>query len=244
MKKEKKTLALLLVLVLVLSLTACGGKSDIIGTWQGEVDLSEAFIEGAGDGSEEVIDSMDLPMEFDSISDYLDEFAPLFVYVFNEDGTYSVRVDEASLDAEMEEYKQGLASYFRYFFVEMLSQMAVEMGLAEQIGSEEELESALDIDLEEAISEGLGMELRDFIDELVREEMGSIQEIAALYKSEGKYKTRDGKLLLSAGLEYNVDPEVYDYYSISGTTLTVTEGTTSEDDELAAFYPMVLQKTA
>lgn len=244
MKKEKKTLALLLVLVLVLSLTACGGKSDIIGTWQGEVDLSEAFIEGADDGSEEVIDSMDLPMEFDSISDYLDEFAPLFVYVFNEDGTYSVRVDEASLSTEIEEYKQGLETYFRYFFVELLSQMAVEMGLAEQINSEEELESALDIDLEEAISEGLGMELRDFIDELVREEMGSIQEIAALYKSEGKYKTRDGKLLLSAGLEYNVDPEVYDYYSISGTTLTVTEGTTSEDDELAAFYPMVLQKTA
>lgn len=244
MKKEKKTLALLLVLVLVLSLTACGGKSDIIGTWQGEVDLSEAFIEGAGDGSEEVIDSMDLPMEFDSISDYLDEFAPLFVYVFNEDGTYSVRVDEASLSTEIEEYKQGLETYFRYFFVELLSQMAVEMGLAEQINSEEELESALDIDLEEAISEGLGMELRDFIDELVREEMGSIQEIAALYKSEGKYKTRDGKLLLSAGLEYNVDPEIYDYYSISGTTLTITEGTPSEDDEFVTFYPLVLQKTA
>lgn len=244
MKKEKKTLTLLLVLVLVLSLTACGGKSDIIGTWQGEVDLSEAFIEGAGDGSEEVIDSMDLPMEFDSISDYLDEFAPLFVYVFNEDGTYSVRVDEASLSTEIEEYKQGLETYFRYFFVELLSQMAVEMGLAEQINSEEELESALDIDLEEAISEGLGMELRDFIDELVREEMGSIQEIAALYKSEGKYKTRDGKLLLSAGLEYNVDPEIYDYYSISGTTLTITEGTPSEDDEFVTFYPLVLQKTA
>lgn len=244
MKKEKKTLALLLVLVLVLSLTACGGKSDIIGTWQGEVDLSEAFIEGADDGSEEVIDSMDLPMEFDSISDYLDEFAPLFVYVFNEDGTYSVRVDEASLSTEIEEYKQGLETYFRYFFAELLSQMAVEMGLAEQINSEEELESALDIDLEEAISEGLGMELRDFIDELVREEMGSIQEIAALYKSEGKYKTRDGKLLLSAGLEYNVDPEIYDYYSISGTTLTITEGTPSEDDEFVTFYPLVLQKTA
>lgn len=244
MKKEKKTLALLLVLVLVLSLTACGGKSDIIGTWQGEVDLSEAFIEGAGDGSEEVIDSMDLPMEFDSISDYLDEFAPLFVYVFNEDGTYSVRVDEASLSTEIEEYKQGLETYFRYFFVELLSQMAVEMGLAEQINSEEELESVLDIDLEEAISEGLGMELRDFVDELVREEMGSTQEIAALFNSEGKYKTKDGKLLLSAGLEYNVDPEVYDYYSISGTTLTVTEGTTSEDDEFVTFYPLVLQKTA
>lgn len=244
MKKEKKTLALLLVLVLVLSMTACGGKSDIIGTWQGEVDLSEAFIEGADDGSEEVIDSMDLPMEFDSISDYLDEFAPLFVYVFNEDGTYSVRVDEASLSTEIEEYKQGLETYFRYFFAELLSQMAVEMGLAEQINSEEELESALDIDLEEAISEGLGMELRDFIDELVREEMGSIQEIAALYKSEGKYKTRDGKLLLSAGLEYNVDPEIYDYYSISGTTLTITEGTPSEDDEFVTFYPLVLQKTA
>lgn len=244
MKKEKKTLALLLALVLVLSLAACGGKSDIIGTWQGEVDLSEAFIEGADEGSDEVIDSMELPMEFDRMSDYLEPFTLRFTYVFKEDGTYSMEVDEASLDAEMEEYKQGLTAYFRYFYVELLSQMAVEMGLAEQVSSEEELESVLDIDLEEAISEGLGMELRDFVDELVREEMGSTQEIAALFNSEGKYKTKDGKLLLSAGLEYNVDPEVYDYYSISGTTLTVTEGTTSEDDELAAFYPMVLQKTA
>lgn len=244
MKKGKKTLALLLALVLVLSLTACGGKSDIIGTWQGEIDLSEALIEGADEGSGEVIDSMELPMDVDRISDYLEPFTLLFTYVFKEDGTYSIKVDEASLDAEMEEYKQGLASYFRYFFVEMLSQMAVEMGLAEQVSSEEELETILDIDLEEAISEGLGMELSDFVDEIVREEMGSTQEIAALFNSEGKYKTKDGKLLLSAGLEYNVDPEVYDYYSISGTTLTITEGTPSEDDEFVTFYPLVLQKTA
>lgn len=244
MKKGKKALALLLILTLVLILAACGGKSDIIGTWQGEVDLSEAFIEGADEGSEEVIDSMGLSMELDRMSDYLEPFTPLFTYVFNEDGTYSVKVDEASLDAEMEEYKQGLEAYFRYFFVEMLSQMAVEMGLAEQVSSEEELESVLDIDLEEAISEGLGMELSAFVDELVREEMGSTQEIAALFNSEGKYKTQDGKLLLSAGLEYDVDPEIYDYYSISGTTLTITEGTPSEDDELITFYPLVLEKVA
>ena len=45
MNRMKKLLALLLVLALGLSLAACGSaKSDIIGTWQGKVDMTEYII--------------------------------------------------------------------------------------------------------------------------------------------------------------------------------------------------------
>ena len=45
MNRMKKLLALLLVLALGLSLTACGGaKSDIVGTWQGKIDMTEYII--------------------------------------------------------------------------------------------------------------------------------------------------------------------------------------------------------
>ena len=244
MKGLKKAVALLLVMVMALSLATCGGKSDIIGTWQGRVDMTELITDELDESIEELLDSMDLPVELSNIGDYLGNFDPVFVCIFNADGTFSMKVDEASLDTELDEYKQGLEGFFRYFFAELLSQTLVEMGLAEQINSEEELEAILGVSLDEAISEAMGMELSAYVSEVIDEELGKTEDIAELFNSEGKYKTKDGKLWLSAGLEYNVDPEIYDLYSITGgKTLTIEEGTPSQDNT-SLLYPMVLQKTA
>lgn len=246
MNRMKKQLALLLVLAMVLSLAACGSaKSDIIGTWQGRIDMTEAVAsESIDEGVKELLASMDYEMELSSVSDYVSSFDPLCVYVFNEDGSYAITMDETSLRDELEEYKAGLTEYFRQFFFELLSQTLVELNLAEQVSSEEALEALMGVSLDEAISEAVGMELRDFVSQIVDEEMGTAGEIAAEFKSEGKYKAKDGKLWLSAGLEYNVDPEMYEHYSISGSTLTIEEGTVSQDEEFARLYPLVFEKTA
>ena len=244
MSRMKKLLALLLVLALGLSLAACGGvKSDIAGTWQGKVDMTEYIVSKLDRAYEEAFASGDDRAELVSIRDYLGNFAPVYTYVFNEDGSYAVTVDEASLHDQIEAFKTGLEAYSRYIFAELLSMTLVELGMAEQVNGVEELEAILGVSLDEAISEMVGMELRDFIGQIVDEELGTAQEMAGKINSEGKYKAKDGKLWMSSGLEYDVDPELYDLYSISGSTLTIEAGTVSQG-EVALVYPLVLQKTA
>lgn len=245
MNRMKKLLALLLVLAMFSSLAACGGaKSDIIGTWQGRIDMTELMVSKIGRGLEEQLASEGDEVELTSIRDYLGSFAPVCTFVFNEKGNYSLTVDEASLRDQIEALEAGLEAYSRDFFVEALSAILVELGMAEQVNGVEELEAIMGVSLDEAISEAMGMDLSDLISQTVDEEMGAAHELAEQINSEGKYKAKDGKLWLSTGLEYNVDVEFYDYYSISGDTLTIEAGTASQKDDTAKPYPMVLQKTA
>lgn len=245
MNRMKKLLALLLVLALGLSLAACGSaKSDIIGTWQGRVNMTEYIIGRLDRAYEEEFASGDDGVELTSIRDYLGSFDPVYIYVFNEDGSYALTVDEASLHDQIEEFKTGLEAYSRYIYAELLSMTLVELGMAEQVNGVEELEAILGVSLDEAISEMVGMELRDYVSQIVDEEMGTAQTMAGKINSEGKYKVKDGKLWMSSGLEYNVDPESYDYYSIAGNILTIEEGSPSEGEVSAMVYPLVFEKTA
>ena len=244
MNRMKKLLALLLALALGLSLAACGGaKSDITGTWQGKIDMTEYIVSKGNADIGAVLSDQGVDMPLDSIGNYLPEFAPVCTYVFREDGTYTFTMDEASMQLVLEAYQAGVEAYFRYFYAEVLCQTLVELGMADQVNGVEELEAILGVSLDEAISEMVGMELRDFIGQIVDEELGTAQEMAGKINREGKYKAKDGKLWMSSGLEYDVDPELYDLYSISGSTLTIEAGTVSQG-EVALVYPLVLQKTA
>ena len=245
MNRMKKLLALLLVLALGLSLTACGNaKSDIIGTWQGRIDMTDYIVSKGDADIGAVLSDQGVDMPFDSFGNYLPEFAPVCTYVFREDGTYTFATDEASMQLVLETYQAGVEAYLRYFYAEVLCQTLVELGMAEQVNGVEELEAILGVSLDEVIAEMLGMELHPFVSLLFEETIGGAEAYAARFNSEGKYKAKDGKLWLSAGLEYHVDPEVYEHYSIAGNTLTIEEGTVSQDEELTRLYPLVFQKTA
>lgn len=245
MNRMKKLLALLLVLALGLSLAACGGaKSDITGTWQGRIDMTEYIVSKGAADIGAVLSDQGVDMPLDSIGNYLPEFAPVCTYVFREDGTYTFTMDEASMQLVLEGYQAGVEAYFRYFYAQVLCQTLVELGMADQVNGVEELEAILGVSLDEAISEMVGMELRDFIGQIVEEELGTAQEMAGKINSEGKYKTKDGKLWMSSGLEYDVDPESYDYYSIAGNILTIEEGSPSEGEASTVIYPLVLEKIA
>ena len=245
MNRGKKLLALVLVLALGVGLTTCGSaKSDIIGTWQGRIDMTDYIVSKGDADIGAVLSDQGVDMPFDSFGNYLPEFAPVCTYVFRENGTYTFATDEASMQLVLETYQAGVEAYLRYFYAEVLCQTLVELGMAEQVSGVEELEAIMGVSLDEAISEMVGMELRDFVGQIIDEELGTAGELAAEFKSEGKYKAKDGKLWLSAGLEYHVDPEVYEHYSIAGNTLTIEEGTVSQDEELTRLYPLVFQKTA
>lgn len=245
MNRMKKLLALLLVLALGLSLAACGGaKSDIVGTWRGKVDMTEYIISKGDADIGAVLSDQGVDMPLDSIGNYLTEFAPVCTYVFREDGTYTFTMDEASMQLVLEAYQAGVEAYFRYFYAQVLCQTLVELGMAEQVNGVEELEAILGVSLDEVIAEMLGMELHPFVSLLLEETIGGAEAYASRFNSEGKYKAKDGKLWLSAGLEYHVDPERCDYYNIAGNILTIEEGSPSEGEVSAMVYPLVFEKIA
>ena len=245
MNRKKKLLALLLVLALALSLAACGSaRSDIIGTWQGRVDMTDDIVSKGDADIGPGLSAMEVDIPIESMENYLPEFALMCTYVFREDGTYTFTMDEASMQLVLEAYQAGVEAYFRSFYAQVLCQTLVELGMAEQVNGVEELEAILGVSLDEAIAEMLGMELHPFVSLLLEETIGGAEAYASRFNSEGKYKAKDGKLWLSAGLEYHVDPESYDYYSIAGNILTIAEGSPSEGEVSAMVYPLVFEKIA
>lgn len=241
MKVMKKAAALLLVLAMVFSLCACG-KSELVGTWQGRLDMTEQVRQEVDQTMAQMESLVSGDRELPQMSDYLDNIILTYTIAFNEDGTYISEVDQAGIDAMAETMKVGLADYVRQLFFVLLCETLEQMGVTQELNSVEELETFLGISMDEAISESLGMSLDEYMDMMVDE--GFQESIASEGLSGvGNFKNKDGKLYMSDGLDYQVDPAYYETYELDGDTLTINVGTaTVEGNE--SFYPLVLHKVA
>ena len=237
----KKAAALLLVLAMVFSLCACG-KSELVGTWQGRLDMTEQVRQEVDQTMAQMESLVSGDRELPQMSDYLDNIILTYTIAFNEDGTYISEVDQAGIDAMAETMKVGLADYVRQLFFVLLCETLEQMGVTQELNSVEELETFLGISMDEAISESLGMSLDEYMDMMVDE--GFQESIASEGLSGvGNFKNKDGKLYMSDGLDYQVDPAYYETYELDGDTLTINVGTaTVEGNE--SFYPLVLHKVA
>ena len=106
----KKVLALLLAMMMVAALFAgCGSKGNkesaekdtrsdaekIVGTWKGEVDMSDVMQAQAGDEME------------------IKDFKVEVTYEFKEDGTYATQVSEESVGKAMESLIDSLLPYLK-----------------------------------------------------------------------------------------------------------------------------------
>lgn len=241
MKGMKKAAALLLVLAMVFSLCACG-KSELVGTWQGQLDMTEQVLQEVDQAMAQLESLISGDRELPQMGDYVDNISLTYTIAFNEDGTYISEVDQAGIDAMAETMKVGFADYLRQLFFVLLCETLEQMGVTQEFNSAEELENFLGITMDEAINESLGMSLEEYLAVLVDE---SFQESIASdgLSGVGNFKNKDGKLYMSDGLDYQVDPAYYETYELDGDTLTINAGTaTAEDDE--SFYPLVLHKVA
>ena len=179
----KKLLAILLAVMMILSLTACGKSGSdeptIVGSWKGSMDLS-AFM--AAIYQIEIED----PIPFG------------ITFTFNADNTYSVAVDEESIDA----------------FMDAMVDMVVGM-MSSMYGEEFDLETML---AEE------GMTMDEFTEEImasvdVDSVLGAIAEANAYYKYEdGKVYTATTKEALDAG-----DYDDCNYITLTSKTMTITD---------------------
>ena len=243
MKGMKKAAALLLVLAMVFSLCACG-KSELVGTWEGRVDMTELALSEVDEAMAQLGSSLSGGRELPLVTDYVESLTIRYTMVFNEDGTYSTQVTQEDIDAMAETMKTGFGGYLRQLYFVLLCETLYQMGVTQEMNTVEDLENFLGLTMDEAIYEALGMDMEEYIDVLVDESFSASISPEDL-SSSGNFKNKDGKLYLSDGLEYQVDPAYYDLYELEGDTLTLNFGTAPEgDEESELFYPLVLHKVA
>ena len=214
----KKMVCVLVAAAMVLALIGCGSssknndKEKFLGTWKVDVDLTDAF----NDGFTEGMDQIDA-----AASEYfnVDKFDFTVIFTFNDDGTYSMGVDDdsfnSSVDGVKESVKAGLTRYFE--------DMIVEMGL--------------DMSVDEVL-EASGMSMEALIDASLTPDMfgGVLEEL----NLSGKWKVENGKLYLTESADDDFDEEDFDYYEITeeGIKLYIPEGVEDE----TGLYPMLLTK--
>lgn len=215
----KRTIAIILTVILAaVMLVGCSNEqSKLLGTWKAEANLAE--------GIEQVmLEELGEQAEYFSIQD----FTVNFVMTLNSDGTYSMTVEEDSVqtafDALMEDMEAGM--------VKMLEEQISEMGIA--------------LSVEDMLAAS-GMTMESMMDQLKQglENAGVMEQVIEESTEEGRFKAKDGKLYMSAGLEYQVDENVYDTYTLDGDTLTLVThvgGEEEEQDLVKYVYPLVFNK--
>ncbi len=58
---------------------------------------------------------------------------------------------------------------------------------------------------------------------------------------QGNYLVQGAKLYMSEGLDYRIDPDVYDLYHLEGDELTLLENSAAD---MSGFYPLTLTRAA
>ena len=212
----KKVMSMLMVVVLVLAMmtmfAGCGNDADkLVGTWTSEVDMTQII-------NEELAADPTLAGFFT-----INDFRIVMIMTFNEDGTYCSTVDAESVTTAME----GLLD-------------DMETGIVAMLQAELDA-SGLDMSVEDMLAMS-GMSMEDLMAEMkiALENEGIVEQVTAEATMEGNYEVKGDKLFLSDGLEYDVDPAIYEVIELDGNTMTWIENVGS--DELG-LYPIMFTKS-
>lgn len=118
----KRTLFLGLCVLMLLSMlclmTGCGAEDQFVGSWKGTIDMTKMI--------DDELKANPSTAEMASYFNF-ENFAMDVVYTFNEDGTYSVAVDDASVAAMVADYRKGLADGLTKYFEDYLKKNNVNM---------------------------------------------------------------------------------------------------------------------
>lgn len=181
---------------------------------------------GVWDCALEVADFFNEGFEEEQLGDYLhlDTFPLTLRFTFKTDGTYECAVDNDAFAQSMEGVKtivkDGLAKYAE----DLIAAQGVEMTADE-------------------LFQAVGTSLDEMVDQTFAEE--GLDSVADEYNFDGNFTAADGKLCLSDGTDYNVDPGLYFLYTFSGDNtldLTGSSGYQEGEDLFDGFYPLTLTK--
>lgn len=211
----KKIVSILLIAVMLLAFAGCGksksgDKEQFVGSWKATLDmtdvLNESLREGIGD---------------DEMADYfeIEKFSFDVLFTFNDDGTYSTDVDQASLDKSAEAMREGVKDGLINYFEAMIDEMELEMSVDELL---ELSKISMDDLLEEAMPP-------DLFDDVVKE-----------FKLKGNWKAENGKLYTTDSLSDDVNKSGYELYEITDDGIKLSLVDESEDE--SGVFPMLLKK--
>lgn len=172
--------------------------------------------------------SLTAQLEEDMVPYFSDgEFVLGIDLVFSEDGTYQKSINDEAMTETVDAYKEYMVSAMTSYFEDYLADNGLSMSV-------EELLIQSDLNLEELADEAMSDTM--------------VNSMKAEFEGKGKYKTEDGKLFLSMGVDYDVDPAVYDTYEFDGETLTLTATYDAngavEDETITSLYPITFTKVA
>lgn len=142
---------------------------------------------------------------------------------FRKDGTYSQTVDKETLQTSMDQLKQVLSTGLTAFLEDLIAASNTDTTV-------------------EALMQQLNISVDDLMDSAFSDK--TIGEVENEYTFEGNFKTEDGKLYTSTGLDVNVDENWYETYELSENTLTLLalvcelNGPTVEQDR----YPITFTR--
>lgn len=189
----KKTISVILSVIMVLgmlAITGCGAKNPFIGSWSGDVDMSDMFndvmAEGIGDPT---------------MAEYIkiDEFKVKMTFTFTEKSA-AFAIDKSSFESAILGIKDDITAGMTNLYQDLADSMGVtleELLTAAEAGTVEEQVDAM------------------FTEEMM-EEMFSSDD----FSGESKYRFEDGKLYLSDDMDSEISEDEYMEYTLEGDTLT------------------------
>lgn len=211
----KKIVSMLLIAVMLLAFAGCGksksgDKEQFLGTWKATLDmtdlLNESLREGIGD---------------DEMADFfvIDKFSFDVVFKFNDDGTYSTDVDQASLDKSVETMKTAVKDGLMDYFEVMIDGQELDMSV-------EELLELSGLSMDDLLEEAMPADLFD--------------DVVAEFKLKGNWKAENGKLYTTESLSDDVNKAGYELYEITNAGIKLSLVDESEDE--SGVFPMLLKK--
>ena len=190
----------------------------ILGTWDTVWDMSDLF-------------NMMLSMDDDAMSEFvhIDKLDFPMQFTFNENGTYTITADEATLQASLEGMKEDLQAGLNRYFEYMIR------------------ENELDMTVEEMLAAS-GIESMDEYLDMV---MGGFEGTSEAFESTGKWSIVDGKLYMVDEYEEFSENE-YFTYELTENELKLLEVFSADmgengteelfGDLLDGLFPMVLTR--
>lgn len=216
MKKYLKTVVCtVMTVIMLLAFTGCGGdQKAFVGEWVAEVDVTELT-------SKEFSEEEELKDFFK-----FEDLTVNLVFAFNEDGTYSAKVDKDSVDKYIDSLTDSLTVGMEAYLKDLCLSLGVDI---------------TDGDTLKGILSNMGV---DSIAQLVEASIDR-DELADMFddiEDEGKYKASNGKLYTYEDGTVP-DTDVYEEYEIvSDTEIKVISAVGTDEDEEFDLYPLTLKK--
>lgn len=202
-----------MTVIMLLAFTGCGGDQKVfVGEWVAEVDVTELTAKEFSE-DEELKDFF----KFEDLKVYL-------VFAFNEDGTYSAKVDKDSVDKYIDSLTDSLTVGMEAYLKDLCLSMGVDI---------------TDGDTLKAILSDMGV---DSIAQLTETSIDR-DELADMFndiEDEGKYKASNGKLYTYDDGTVP-DADVYEEYEIVSNTEIKIVSAVGTDEEFD-LYPLTLKK--